>query len=406
MSFKIKENLSGIVRATTNKNPNLATQPKAQVGKVYGVVLDDITPSNALFLKAGGYNGIGSIFYQDYNGSSNNTNGGIIDLNTCKIAKPFHANMQNFPLIGELVELIDGPSPASQISTTTTQKYYTGVLNIWNNVQHNSPDGVDNNKTFIESSDVRNLAPFAGDIIYQGRKGAGIRFGSTVKLQSDRNEWSSAGEDGDPITILVNGYVTTDTGSLVPNVEEINKEKSSIYMTTTQAVPLMPGTSIINKKSYRLNPKDYNSSQIILNSDRITLNSKKDEILLFSNSIIELNTDSNININAGKIIHLHVDPTPSTSTLKKDPKIFLGTKEDGSYPSEPVLLGGATHDVLLSICSALASLANSLSTVSVATSDGDILISECNTAGEQLADDIENILEQIDGILSQKVYTV
>ena len=47
MSFKIKENLSGIVRATTNKNPSLATQPKAQVGKVYGVVLDDITPNNA-----------------------------------------------------------------------------------------------------------------------------------------------------------------------------------------------------------------------------------------------------------------------------------------------------------------------------------------------------------------------
>jgi hypothetical protein len=406
MSFKIKENLSGIVRATTNKNPNLSTQPKAQVGKVYGVVLDDITPSNALFLKVGGYNGIGSVFYQDYNGSSNNTDGGIVDLNTCKIAKPFHANMQNFPLIGELIELIDGPSPASQISTTTTQKYYTGVLNIWNNIQHNSPDGVNGNKTFIENADIRNLAPFAGDIIYQGRKGAGLRFGSTVKLQSDRNEWSSAGEDGDPITILVNGYVTTDTGSLAPNIEEINKEQSSIYMTTTQAIPLMPGTNIRNKKSFRLDPKDYNSSQVILNSDRITLNSKKDEILLFSNSLIELNTDNNIHINAGKVIHLHVDPTPSTSLLKKESKIFLGTKEDGSYPTQPLLLGGATHDVLLSICSALTSLASALSTVSVATSDGDILISECNTAGEQLAEDIECILEQIDGILSQKVYTI
>ena len=393
MSFKIKENLSGIVRATTNKNPNLATQPKAQVGKVYGVVLDDITPSNALFLKVGGYNGIGSVFYQDYNGSSNNTDGGIVDLNTCKIAKPFHANMQNFPLIGELIELIDGPSPASQISTTTTQKYYTGVLNIWNNIQHNSPDGVNGNKTFIENADIRNLAPFAGDIIYQGRKGAGLRFGSTVKLQSDRNEWSSAGEDGDPITILVNGYVTTDTGSLAPNIEEVNKEKSSIYMTTSQKIPLQPLVGIINPRVNTIKPSDYIFPQLILNSNRITLNAKQDEVLLFAKGNIELSTDNIININAGRVAHIN------------SPSIALGTNADGSYPTEPLLLGGKTHDFLLELLNALTSLAGYLSSATVPTTEGAICVTDCNVAGEQLLSDVGNLIDKLETITSEKVYT-
>jgi len=250
--MRIRENLGGLVAATSKPQSTFASVP-AQVGKVFGVVLNETTPSKELFDRSGGWNGIGTVFYLDYDQSKNITE---VDLNTCKIAKPFHASTQNYPLIGELIYIIDGPSPSTQISTTQSQKYYTGTVNVWNNNQQNAPGTGDLGLTFNENNDIRRLIAFEGDRIYQGRKGNGIRFGSTVKLKSNINEWSSVGNDGDPITILVNGYVTTDPKSLVPNIEEINKEKSSIYMTSTQAIPLMPGASIVNKQVNTIKTKD------------------------------------------------------------------------------------------------------------------------------------------------------
>jgi len=389
--MRIRENLGGLsALATKNKIPT-STQ-KSQMGRVAGVITTKNTPNRELFEKYNGYSGIGTIFYIDYN-QSVNVDISTVDLNKCRVAQPLLSGIQSYPLVGEVVQIVDGPSPVSQVSNTATQKYYTGTVNIWNDVQQNSPSTGQLGKTFIESSDVRRLVPFEGDNIYQGRKGNGIRFGSTVKRFSNINEWSSVGNDGDPITILVNGYVTTDTNSLDPNVEEINKEKSSIYLTSTQKLPLTPGASIINPRVNTVSPKNYNSSQIIFNSDRITLNSKKDEVLLFAKTNIELNSDNIININAGGLAHIN------------SPSIALGTKSDGTYPTEPVLLGGKTYALLLDICGALTSLAGFLSSATVATSEGAMAVTDCNLAGEQLFADIDNILTKLDTITSNKVYT-
>jgi len=387
--MKLREGLGSIVSFNPNNNTSLSDNN--QVGKVYGVITTENTPTKELFELNGGFNGIGTIFYLDYNESTKNLNE-LDDLSICNIAKPFHSSNQNYPLIGELVNLINGPSPNTQISKTSNQKYYTGVINLWNNNQQNSPSGDNLGLTFTESSDVRNLMSFEGDRIYQGRKGNGIRFGSTVKLKSNINEWSRIGKDGDPITILVNGYVTTDTGSLSPNIEEINKEKSSIYLTSTQALPLIPGVSIINPRVNTIKSKDYSNSQIILNSDRITLNSKKDEILLFAKTNIELNSNNIINLNAGKIIHLY------------SPYIMLGVKNNGDYPSEPALLGGKTHDLLLDVCKTLSNLASYLATAAVATSEGAISVTDCNMAGQQLFTDVENLINKLETITSDKVF--
>jgi len=326
----------------------------------------------------------------DYDQSKNITE---VDLNTCKIAKPFHASTQNYPLIGELIYIIDGPSPSTQISTTQSQKYYTGTVNVWNNNQQNAPGTGDLGLTFNENNDIRRLIAFEGDRIYQGRKGNGIRFGSTVKLKSNINEWSSVGNDGDPITILVNGYVTTDPKSLVPNIEEINKEKSSIYMTSTQAIPLMPGASIVNPQVNTIKPKDYSNSQLIFNSDRITLNSKKDEVLLFAKTNIELNTDNIINLNAGKVAHIN------------SPYIMLGTQKNGDYPEEPAILGNQLHDLFLQLFDSLSSLASALTTATVATSEGVIPVTSLTAdAGPQLSADIENLIDKLEKITSDKVF--
>lgn len=388
--MRTRENLSGIV-SSIGKNNSSPIQT-SQIGKVYGIITTENTPTKELFNKYGGFNGIGTIFYLNYN-DAKNKNADTVDLNKCLVAKPYYSNIQKYPLIGELVELFDAPSPSSQVSNNSTQKYYKEVINVWNNNQQNSLTNDKLGKTFVENNDVRNLLSFEGDIIYQGRKGNGIRFGSTTKLFSDINEWSNVGNDGDPITILVNGYVTTDTGSNVPNIEEINKENSSIYMTSTQLIPLIPDRNdVLNPitKPLQVN-KYFNKSQLLFNSDRLILNSKKDEVMIFAKTNIELNTNNVINLNAGERTHLN------------SPKNFIGTRPDGTLPTEPLLLGNQTVNLLTDILSAIGDLGSELSSV-IAPPAGSP-ITDLNIAGNKLSNTVDNLMNKLEKIISQQNYT-
>lgn len=187
--MRIRENLGGILSSINSSTSS--PKNKEQIGKVFGVITTKDTPTKELFERSGGWDGVGTVFYLDYDNSKdiNETN-----LLTCKVAKPFHASIQNYPLVGELINIINAPSPTTQIDNNKSQKYYTGVINIWNNNQQNSPSGDFLGRTFSENPDVRKLICFQGDRIYQGRKGNGIRFGSTVKAYSDINEWSYIGK--------------------------------------------------------------------------------------------------------------------------------------------------------------------------------------------------------------------
>ena len=365
-----------------------------QIGKVFGVVLNENIPSKAAFEKVGGYAGLGAIFYMDYSTSKTLTPNDVNILTDCSVALPFNPNIKNYPKVEEVVILIDGPSPASQYFSTIGGKYYLGVVNTWNNPQQNAPISTPgSNENFFESSDIRPLLPFEGDLIIQSRKGSGIRFGTTNKSRLSENEWSTIGKNGDPITILVNGYVTTDTGSLAPNVEEINKEMSSIYMTSTQVLPLIPGSDVINPINSSLTPNKYTNSQIILNSDRVTINSKKDEILLFAKTNIEFSTNNIMNLNAGQYVHINSN------------KVLLGTKSNNTIPDEPVLLGNQTVLLLEQMITALNALGSYLSSAVVPTSDGVISIPAINNAGIQLLNDMAVSCDKLLKITSEKVYT-
>jgi hypothetical protein len=386
--MRIRENLSGIVASTSR---NIVIPPfKQQIGKVFGVITTENTPTEDLFKNNGGFNGIGTIFYLDYDQSKDTTD---VDLSACKVAKPFYASSQDYPLVGELVLLTDGPAATSQVTPNASQKYYLGIINIWNNNQHNSPSTDSLGKTFSENADIRNLLAFEGDRIYQGRKGNGIRFGSTVSSKSNVSEWSSVGKNGDPITILVNGYITTDKKSLSPNIEEINKELSSIYMTSTQKIPLIPDRSnTLNPITLPKLPNVYeNGSQLIFNSDRITLNSKKDEVMIFAKTNIEINTNNIINLNAGNYTHVN------------SPKISLGTKKDGTVADEPLLLGNKTKDLLTQLMSIIEELSNGLASA-VAPPQGSPLIG-VNIAGASAVGKLEALQKQLKNITSTNNFT-
>lgn len=389
--MKVRENLSSVV-SSIGKN-NFTPSSKAQVGRVYGVVTTENTPTKAMFEKAGGFNGIGTIFYLDYDkaknivGENNDT-----FFNTCKTAKPLYPQFQYYPVLGELVYLEELPSAASQITSTSTQKYYISTINLWGNNQQNSLPASDKANlgiTFVENPNIKPLLSFEGDHIIQGRQGAGLRFSSTTKLFSNLNEWSSVGNEDNPITILTNGF-NYNPGEIY-HVEQINKDNSSIYLTTTQQLPLQTDkTGTLNPLTKPLDPSKYFNSQIIVNSDRITLNSKKDEVMIFAKTNIELNTKNIINLNADERIHLNSNT------------VFLGTINN-SLPTEPLLLGNKTVDLLENLLDSLYNFGTVLSSV-VGVPEGAPAI-DINTAAEGLLNDIDRINDNLEGILSQQNFT-
>ena len=389
--MKVRENLSSVV-SSIGKN-NFTPSTKAQVGRVYGIVTTQDTPTKAMFEKVGGFNGIGSIFYLDYE-QSKNIVGTINDpfLDTCKIAKPLFPQYQFFPVLGELVYLQELPSPATQIADATSQNYYISSINLWNNQQQNSQPANNNANlgiTFVENPNIKALLPFEGDHIIQGRQGAGIRFSSTTKLFNDLNEWSSVGSEDSPITIITNGF------SYVPkekfHVEKINSDLSSVYLTSTQQLPLQTDkTGTLNPLTNPTDPSKYFNSQVVINSDRVTLNSKKDEVMIFAKTNVEINTNNIINLNAGERVHLNTNA------------VFLGI-DNNQLPSQPVLLGYETIKVFEKLQESLTQLALTLGSV-ISAPEGAPIVG-LNTAGRELLEDMKQICDLLEKIPSQKVFT-
>jgi len=408
MSLSIKTGVGSITSGISRPKSNPSSIPALKVGRVYGVTTTNNTPTTKQFSRAGEYGGMGTVFFLDYN-NSKNIEGENSDkfFDTCDIAKPLFSNINFFPLLGELIYILDLPSPAAQISSNSNQKYYIPI-NIWNEVQSNpltvssvSPLG----KTFKENPNVRNLLNFEGDHIIQGRKGNSIRLGSTVRSASDSNEWSAIGIEGNPIVIISNGHNYNKDQDFY--IEKINEEASSLYLTYNQNIPFK-----VNVKD-PINPLTlpivnyYQDSQAILTADRIVLNSKKDEVMLFANTNIELSTNFTINLNAGEHIHLNIKEEPSTGVNIK-PKIFLGTKFTDEIPTEPLMLGRQTAKYLQDLLHAIDTFAVKL-TPAGSSSQGSP-ITDIQGAAEELHNrinsDTNNLRDRIEQLLSKSTYTI
>lgn len=389
--MRVRENLSSVI-SSIGKN-NFTAAKKAQVGRVYGVVTTEETPTPEMFKKAGGYNGIGTIFYLDYEQAKDTT--GTIDnifLDNCKTAKPLYPQFQYYPVLGELVFLEDLPSPATQVSNTSTQKYYISTINLYSNQQQNSqPANKDASlgATFVENPQIKTLLPFEGDHILQGRQGNAIRFSTTTTLFSELNEWSSIGKDDSPITILSNGFAYIPGEKY--HIEKINKDDSSIYLTSTQKLPLQTDkTGVLNNLTNPLNAPDYFNPQVIINADRVTLNSKKDEVMIFATTNVEINTKNVINLNADTRVHLNSN------------SIFLGPYNANNIP-QPVLLGNETINLFIYLQQTLNKLAVYLSSA-IGVPEGSPMLG-LNSAGKELIRDAQKMCDLIEKIPSQKVFT-
>lgn len=336
----VQKSNSGKSTTKSNSNPS-----NSLVVRVVDVILDE----NHQLIKDGSY-GLDSLGLIIGVGVTPNTFGKDYR------AIPCNPNTKNFPLIGEHVPLIQGPSPNSN----NTQWFYQDPLSLFGSISINElsfPSLFNTSKTPSQSNTytqielgaynvidtvtsnkptkiIHSLMPFLGDIIYEGRFGNSIRLGNTRKSTSKyNNEWSKSGEDGDPILIIRNGQPDKIVGeSWIPITEELNSTNSLLYLTSTQTLPF---------KTKSLS--EYSSPQAVLTSGRVVLLSKTDNIIL--------NSAKNINISSQKDFTVESESSIITSN-----SIKLGADD----ANESVLKGDSTNELLIQLTNAIQVLANKL----------------------------------------------
>lgn len=212
-------------------------------------------------------------------------------------AYPLFSFIKQYPIINEIVFILVGPTEKLNERISNQQFFYLPHYDIWNSPIHgafpnmseyadylnrfsNKPGYSGNatspslplGRTYTEKKSVRSLKPFEGDTIYQARFGQSIRFGSTVPVMKNFNTWSNSGNNGEPITIITNSQGARNTTSpFDPIVEDINKDGSAIWMTSTQEVNLEDVNAFpLNSFGVGINPIVQNvvRSQQISNSDQ------------------------------------------------------------------------------------------------------------------------------------------
>jgi hypothetical protein len=243
------------------------------------------------------------------------------------------------------------PSPTLNTNSDSQKLDYTQIENGAYLLPPSEPTEIPLNSiinpsqaTFIEKSNIHPLNQFAGDITYEGRFGQSLRFGSTSKTQGlFINNWSTFGENGNPITILRNGQPeNSPSEGWIPISEDVNQDLSSIYMTSNQKIPI--GLAREEFKSDKwinppILPSEFISPQIILNSDRIIINSKKDSILFSAQKSIGISCFEEINLTGKNIV---------VNGLS----VYLGSKDK----TQPVLKGDDTVSLLKDVLEALKNL--------------------------------------------------
>lgn len=370
------KNLSSPPSSSPTQQSNELSSVKFLSARVVDIILDENHP---LFNEFGEWNSIGTIIYETENLSSSNTT----------FAKPFYPQEKNFPIINELVVLIELPNSRIGNDISSKNYYYINSISLWNHPHHNAyPNPLNNllppsqqqdyqqvegglvrrvtdgsteidlnspsnpsQNTFIEKSNIHPLLPFSGDILYEGRWGNSLRFGSTAKSNSEyKNNWSEAGENGDPIVILRNGQSSNvSQEGWIPITENINQDLSSIYLTSTQKLPIERNWDnkfkVFSPSSRPISLLNYSSPQILLNSDRIVLNAKTDGVLISGEQSFNVSVGEYTNINSK---NLYVDSQ----------NVRLGNQN----ATEPLLLGDTTIELFNQLLQTLNNLISVLET--------------------------------------------
>ena len=418
MGYKYGQEGSNIIVNNPNTsyetNLGLKVNNLITVGRVVDIILDSSHTDYSNYGEAG----IGLIKYQLIDSIPNNIG------NFSAVAIPLFSNIKTYPLINEIVYMISLPTILTQEQFGANTLYYFPPINVFNNnylnalpsalnpnttsspseqktyqevdlgsnlIITNTTQSINLGKTFPIIDNIHPLKAFEGDVIYEGRFGHSTRYGSTVSGSS--NNWSSTGSNGDPITIIRNGQGQVQTPFNWDRItEDINRDDSSIYLASTQNIPLN-ASSINDYFSYPNGqqptaPNQYARKQIILNSGRLVFNTTQDHLLLSSAKSINLNAIESINFDTTGPVILQAG------------EVYLGSKS----ATEPVLLGNATVDLLFQLLENLATLTANLA-AQVGVPPGAPL-EPTRTVATLVNNNINDLLLNLDSLKSNSVKTV
>jgi hypothetical protein len=406
--------------STSGAYQSQITDLKSQIvaARVTDIVLDENHPKWNI---VGQWNGIGAIFYEFVNQSATGT--------ATNYALPYDAQSKTYPLVNEIVLLFSLPNNNMGQSTNSKSYFYLKPLGIWNHPHHdaypnpttygpnqqqdykatesgavrqvtdgstdinlNSPINPSQN-TFVEKVDIHPLMPFMGDSLLEGRYGQSLRFGSTAKSKSTiNNNWSNAGANGDPITILRNGQPTkVSPEGWIPITENIRQDLSSIYLTSYQKIPFsIANENFVSYTTPPSTPSSYTNPQIILNSSRIVINASADSVLVSGQNSVGISSNGSINLE-------------STSEMNLSSKLVrLG----GKNADQSVLRGDETIEYLKILITELQNLSEALKVIqdwpSGAPVPNPIILATANSALQVF----ENVYNEIDSVKSKTVKTL
>jgi hypothetical protein len=306
-------------------------------------------------------------------------------------AQPLFSNIQQYPVVNEMVILINAPEPNSQVTDQNQTKYYInlGAVNVWGTPHHNAlpQQRVDYNNPIglgvVELSDINPLYPFPGDTILQGRLGQSIRFGGN---KSKYNTITDSSNNTQPFALISNGQIKTDNG-LDYITEDINKDANSLYFLSNHKVPLTSANT--KRDSYNQIPTTsdkFKGNQVVINGGRLYFNAKEESILLSAKQAIGLNANT-LNLDATSYFCVDAE------------KIYLG-KKARTGQTENAVLGMQLGNWLQSLISNLQIIAGAMKTAT----NGGGAVASLQAAGTALDTTLESLQTQIENIKSQKVY--
>jgi hypothetical protein len=256
------------------------------------------------------------------------------DENT-NTAVPLNAHIKSIPVPGEIVLIVTAASAfAGNFRLNEGTFYYMNDVNIQSSINYNgvptsgkvpvsnttsyqnasygvvsSPDQSQPErvkKTFKPLDGQNSLQLFEGDIVMEGRSGNSVRLSSTINGLTGITKqptWTS-GNPGDPIMILSNTKKNSSTKGF--RIEDINKDDSSIYLTSTQRIPLkLAGPTTVTNINIGTFTQDLSGKQIIMSSDRIVLNAKEKELALSSKNGISITSKGDIVLESSNAITLN-----------------------------------------------------------------------------------------------------
>jgi hypothetical protein len=311
-----------------------------------------------------------------------------------KSAFPIFSFLKQYPLIGEIVYIVSGPSDGLNDNYKNQKLFYYPPFSLWNAVNHNAFPNMDQyseflkqysqqpgyqgstnsaqaklplGKYFQENEKVKSLKPFEGDSIIEGRFGQSIRFGSSNSYRRDSDTWSVGASENDfkgkPITIIVNGQGKPNVKNsdiFSPTVEDVSRDDSSIYLTSGQPLRTL-NVSDIRSKKYEF---PYNGNQALICSDRVMLYSKKENVLIFSKKEIGISANSTVSIYS------------SEDVVINSKKILVGDE----FATESAVLGDTFTKQLIKFIEDLEKAGSILKTISQAN------ITPAQIAGESIRD--------------------